>query len=715
VAVRRVLSRGQRALIHGRDRLAAALEPGEELAERAWAYLRDPTAGLTVPWQIDDPPIFIAGAFTARRFAVTTADGRQVWVTEVSVAVRFVPDPGMTGDEVELAEERLLDGVDAVWNYQHVLEDGSQFHYQIEFTDDPHAAQQTVRLHRGDRPLPGQPPTSYRDFYLDMQVPTWAHEAGHWLGLLDRYQDSRFVSRKQPVSPGVRHDVGVMSAPHAWWANGSSLKLRPGVSQGPSLEVGLFYGLKDDDLDRVHGLIQQAERNAAPEGDAGIWEVTGEARAPKPSEVVFRAAGLPDLADVLVPGHVTRMLAMLSPGERTLETALLLDYGRVLLGQEPADAEEARYLVGLVLLAGDVYGGVTFYWFTRRVDEPLGWLVRFLGRVTGAAEPDRYLPGHGELRRLVAELLGLPPSFEVTAAEVDAAAHAVVRYRKEMPRLPDSKPDLDEFARTQLPPHMREEAGDVLRAYGRLLQFEDELDLGFNLDGSRRADRPGLEVAAQVDALVREAAGSAGPEGPVFRPDLEPVLDRLFGRLDLEKVWEKDQELDDRRLRDLRLQALLWLVGLSLEGGGRPGPASLGSLEVLTGQLLGETAPQERGTALQERLAGIERLRDLADALLPGAGMSRQQWLDLALVSGALRAEQGLEPATGLSAVDLADFVRWQAGDGDGQGGTLIPELLAVAAQRLRSRPGSAAVQPQARWAGRAAGRVLPRPGSGLG
>src|SRR6202035_5168940 len=120
--------------------------------------------------------------------------------------------------------------------------------------------------------------------------------------------------------------------------------------------------------------------------------------------------------------------------------------------------------------------------------------------------------------------------------------------------------------------------------------------------------------------------------------------------LDLEKAWEKDQELGERRLQDRRLKALRWLVGLSLEGG-REGAGSLGSLEVLTGQLLDETAPQER-------VAGIERLRDLAGAVLPGAQRSRQQWLDLALVAGALRAERGLAAGGGTAPDDLAALVR---------------------------------------------------------
>src|SRR6202042_3474617 len=99
------------------------------------------------------------------------------------------------------------------------------------------------------------------------------------------------------------------------------------------------------------------EQKAAREGGAGVREVAGEARAREPGEVVFRAAGLPGLAGGYVPGRVTKMLAMLPPGERTLEMALLLDRANVLLGRKPADAGEARHAVGLGLLARDVYGG----------------------------------------------------------------------------------------------------------------------------------------------------------------------------------------------------------------------------------------------------------------------------------------------------------------------------------------------------------------------
>lgn len=670
VAARRLLTPGQRALIHGGDRLAGTLEPGEALAERDWAHLRDDTSGMTVPWHIAESTV--TGEFTVRRFVVTTGDGRQLRVTEASVTVRLVPDPGMTADEVELAKARLLDGVDVIYNHQHVLADGSQFHYRLVFTDEPDKAQQSPALHPGDGLFTGPGHITSYHLYLGMLGPAWDHEPGHWLGLADWYPSLDSLSRKQPLSPGVRYDSAVMGLPGAWWAGGAPLELRPGGGQGPPV-VGLFYGLKDDDLGAVDGLIRQAEEKAAREGAPGVPVAAGHARAREPEEVVYRAAGLPGLADVQVPGHVTTMLAMLPLGERTLEMALLLDYAAAVLGRAPTDAGEARHAVGLVLLAGDVYGGVAFYWSTPGVDQRFARLVAVFAQLTGTADPARYLPGRGELRRLVADLLGLPPSSAVTAAEVDAAARVVERYAAEKSGLPASKVALGEFARGKLPPQVVVAVGDASRAYGRLLQFADELAVTH--EERQSADQPNLEVAAQVAALAREAAGLAGPGRPLFRPDLEPLLDRLFGpRPGPEESWEKHWRLDDRRLWTLR-----WLVWFSLWGGDQGGPLSVASLDVLIGRLLGDTV------APQQRVAGIERLNELAQTVLPGAELTGQVWLDLALVAIALRTRRGLAPGAGLAAGELADFARQQAGEAGGNGGTLTPELLAAAAQRLRA------------------------------
>ena len=499
VAVRRVLTRAQHELIHGGDRRAGVLQPGEALAERDWADLRDGEPGLTVPFLIDDPPSMASGAFTAQRFTVTTGDGRQVTVTEVTVTVRLVPGPRVTGENVEQAKSRLLDNVDAYANYQHVLPDGSQFHYRIVFSDDPDTARQSPTLYQGNGRARGHKASSRR-LYVDMKGSSWAHEGLHWLGLPDRYQDPRTVNRRQEVSPGVRYDAALMSTQGVWWADESPLELRPETGQDPR-GVGLFAGLKDVDLDRLYGLIQQAARGSE------LPVAAGEARPREPEEVTFRAAGLPQLADVVVPGRVTRMLGLFPPQEGTLELALLLDWGRELLGQEQADIEEARYAVGLVLLAGDVYGGIAFHTRHRLVDEPLMGLVRFFGWVIGTAEPYRYLPGPGDLRGLVAGLLGLPPSFEVTAAEADAAARAVDQYVQKMEALPILVDQLEVFAWEELPRLLQADS-ELVRAYGRLLQFADELtEVMRNPDGSQRIEVPALPVAAQVAALAREAAG----------------------------------------------------------------------------------------------------------------------------------------------------------------------------------------------------------------
>ena len=669
-AVLRVLTPAQHQLIHGRDRRAGSLAPGEALAERDWAHLRGDGRGLRVPWRADDPPFEGEGAFTARRFTVAAGDGRQVTVTEATVTVRLVPDPGLSEQEVELAKARLLDQVDEVANHQHVLKDGSQFHYRIVFTGDPGPAQQVVQLHAGDGSGPGEPISS-GDFYLDMLGSAWAHEALHFLGLDDWYEapyQPGIVYRKQAVSPGVRHDSAVMSTPGVRWADETSLQLKPGPGGGP-LGVGLWYGLKDVDLAHIDGLIERAEEEAGAE----VPE-PGGAREREPGEVVFAVAGPPQLADVQVPERVSRMLELFSSEERTLEQALLLDYARVLAG-ELTDAAKARHAVGLVLLAGDVYGGIPFYPPRRRVDRPLMALVALFGRVSGAAAPERYLPGHGKLRELVAGLLGLAEGTPVSAAYVDAAARAVGQYlqhkQQENAPLPVSPEELDRelaaFARGRLPRLLTSKPSPV-RAYGQLLQFAAEIN---ETQGRRRPPHDG------------RARGRAGPGGRgAGRPGRAVVPARSGSAADPD--LRPPAEQDDPRMR---ISGLYFLVGLSLDDGDPAGPVSVASLDGLTEALLGGTV------APPEVLAGIRRMSRLAAAVLPVARLNRQGWLDLAEVASALRAAWGLAPGAEVAPGEFANFVHELLGEDPGQGAALTPERLAAAARWLRSRHGLARVR----------------------
>ena len=250
--------------------------------------------------------------------------------------------------------------------------------------------------------------------------------------------------------------------------------------------------------------------------------------------MTFRVAGLPQLPDAgNVPGHVSAMLALFPAGERTLMLALALDYVRARLGRDPHDVGEARHEVGLVLLAADVYGGLAFGPLARHLHRRVANLVEYFGWTTTTPEKAaRYLPGHGELRRQVARLLGLAPA-QVSAVEVDAAALAVARYsaarsgqERRGPR-PFSQEALERFARDQLPEPEKSDPRPV-RGYGQLLQLQADLDETDPQTG-QLIHSPGLTQVAQVARLARQAAGPDGGHGPRFRRDLEPLLARLFG------------------------------------------------------------------------------------------------------------------------------------------------------------------------------------------
>ena len=338
------------------------------------------------------------------------------------------------------------------------------------------------------------------------------------------------------------------------------------------------------------------------------------------------------------------------------ELALVLNQARDALGREPAGAEEARYAAGLVLLAGEVYGGAGYRWLDRGVVRRLSALVRFLGRVRGVAEPDGYLPDGGELGEQVAGL-GLASSFEVTAAEVDAAARAADRYVQQTNgQLPDSPAGLaaglEQFARDELP-RLRKADPRPVGVYGWLLRWVDELAV------------TKVTVAAQVASLVGEAVGQGSGDVSVVRRDLESLLDRLFGpRPGAEAAAGRDQ----------RLGMLLSLVTLWLDGGDPVGPVGLA--ELTRALLSGTVAPGEV-------VARLESFYRLAAAVLKGAQLTRQEWLDLSEVAAALREEQGLAPGAGLVPGEFAGFVRRLAGEDGGEGMALTPGLISAAAHRL--------------------------------
>ena len=153
----------------------------------------------------------------------------------------------------------------------------------------------------------------------------------------------------------------------------------------------------------------------------------------------------------------------------------------------------------------------------------------------------------------------------------------------------------------------------------------------------------------------------------MFRRDLEPLLERLFGARPGAGA-------------DRRLEALLWLVTLWLGGRDPAGPVSMARLGELTKELLGGTvAPPEVAT-------GLLGVGDLADAVLPGDVLTGQGWLDLALVASVLRAERGLAPGAELVPGEFADFVHKLLGEDRGQAAALTPERFAAAARRLRSQ-----------------------------
>ena len=262
----------------------------------------------------------------------------------------------------------------------------------------------------------------------------------------------------------------------------------------------------------------------------------------------------------------------------------------------------------------------------------------FFGRVVGAAVPDRYLPDRVELRGLVADLLGVPPS-EVTAVEVDAAARVAAEYQGEKGNLPDHLPaqlraELAKFARGELP-RILMAADHPVRALGRLLQFVDELAVSAKYkDGLDRIGRPSLTVAAQVAALVRAAAGPDSQDRPLFWPDVEPVLKGLFGRRPVGELgW--------------RQGALLFTVAWLLDGGDPAEPVSMDSLTEAAGVLLdGTLAPPHV-------VAGFQRVWRLGCARLhPGTRLTRRQWSDFTLL---LARHPALDVP--LQIAEFADFV----------------------------------------------------------
>jgi len=154
------------------------------------------------------------GRFDARTFSYEGQD-----LTEVTLRVHARAQPGVGPDDLARVQRDAYAGVDRYYNSGQQLPNGNRLHVNVEFTDDPALAHLDVNIHPGGKgPLDR---ANQKNWYVDSEPTTHAHELGHQMGLLDEYHDPGAVNRAHPTSPGVHDDDSLMGNYWTFDANGN--------------------------------------------------------------------------------------------------------------------------------------------------------------------------------------------------------------------------------------------------------------------------------------------------------------------------------------------------------------------------------------------------------------------------------------------------------------------------------------------------------------
>ncbi|MGK3995858.1 hypothetical protein [Sorangium sp. So ce1024] len=242
-------------------------------------------------------------------------------VTEIRIPVHLEPGKNVSPADLARVRRNAQLGVDRYYAGRHRVPgpDGRPglLRVELDFVDDPSAAQLRVKVKAGDGPA------FQNQWYVEGDPTTHAHEITHQLGLVDEYVDHgphgfKAAARATPASPGVFTDHGLMGN---YWIPGS-----PVPTVDPRTHVPPRY------IRRILADIQAARAAAAVAGPA-----PPAARAPDALAHERPAAPPRRVEDVDDPWQQLAELGEVMPKE--VLDALRFDNDWNRIAREMADAD----------------------------------------------------------------------------------------------------------------------------------------------------------------------------------------------------------------------------------------------------------------------------------------------------------------------------------------------------------------------------------------
>ncbi|WP_327087503.1 hypothetical protein OIE66_35015 [Nonomuraea sp. NBC_01738] len=324
-----------------------------------------------------------------RRMSVLREDGWRA-VTELTVRIRYVAEPGVTPEHVAVIKSNTLDGIDLFYNHQHRLSDGSQLHVRVEFEETPGAKPGDLNVVTFKE---GSGRANSLTWYAVDSLGIHAHEVGHHLGLPDQYVEAAAPGRRTIGSRNLDNSANLMGNGERIWTRFGMIRDHNGV------EVLPVTGLRDGHLDIIEDLIPRGQ----------ITEGLGA--EPTPARPYSRPDHTVDTLR-LRPWLAEQLNRFPPPeGVDVLTQVLLLDkvsslYGDSRLHQGMVDRTRA-----LVDIAGKLYGAVP--------SAVSGTEIIHLNRLALSFDPRRP-PDAAWLTQQLSEVLGGPE--KVTPRAVDAMA-----------------------------------------------------------------------------------------------------------------------------------------------------------------------------------------------------------------------------------------------------------------------------------------------------
>ncbi|HUR06954.1 MAG TPA: hypothetical protein VM347_30725, partial [Nonomuraea sp.] len=402
---------------------AYTLDPNTAIGAKALAE-QAPTV------QAHQLPSLTGSAHTVevRRMWVRAADGTLRPVTQFTVTMRYEPRAGMSPEVVARTLKDIRDGVDLVYNHQHLLPlDGSQLDVQVKLERAPEGTP------RGER-FEVRRATKQRNLedlalYENVAPIVHARQIGRLLGLEHEHGGrlqlaAEIATRTVTEAPS---DGSHMGSVRAHWSY-QHVKARL-IHDQAGHDVPEFAGPRDRHLWALGGHLV---RNAVPVPDLPLHRVALGA----PAEVTPWSRADIEQSRTNIPRHIGRLLAtgrFPAEGRPLLEHVRRLDRavtifstGRVgdAVGPDALMPSHLRYADAVTETAIDIYGTSRDHSFAA---EDLIRLHGLIQRLGGGH------PSAAWLRAQVNELLGRAPGHPVTRAEAHFLGGLASRERVPMP------------------------------------------------------------------------------------------------------------------------------------------------------------------------------------------------------------------------------------------------------------------------------------------